>query len=142
MYAGRNLIEGGSMIRRRQIAWGVALLVLVASPALSFGQALADRVPSDAIIYVGWRGADSLVPGDPNSNLKAVLDQSQIRQFIDDFLPKLLDRLGRENPQAGEAVGVFKAIGGPMWRHPSAFFFAGVDLSNPNVPVPHFGLIS
>jgi len=29
-----------------------------------------------------------------------------------------------------------------MWRHPSAFFFAGVDLNNPDHPTPHLGLLS
>ncbi len=131
------------MIRRRISPWQIlALVALVAWPSVSFGQALADRVPSDAIIYVGWRGADSLGPGYPNSNLKAVLDQSQIPQFIEEFLPKLADRLAQENPQATEPLNIVKTIAGPMWRHPSAFFFAGIDLTNPQLPVPHLGLIS
>lgn len=119
----------------------IAALMIAGLPTMAFGQALADHVPADAIIYVGWRGENSLGPGFEGSNFKKVLDQSQIPQFIDEFLPALADRVAKEHPDTAQAIGVFRSVAGPMWRHPSAFFFAGVDFTNPNQPMPHAGLI-
>lgn len=119
----------------------IAALMIAGLPTMAFGQALADHVPADSIIYVGWRGENSLGPGFEGSNFKKVLDQSQIPQFIDEFLPALADRIAKENPDAAQAIGIFRSVAGPMWRHPSAFFFAGVDFTNPNQPMPHAGLL-
>ena len=41
----------------------VCLLAFVAVAMPARGQALADRVPADAIIYIGWQGADELGDG-------------------------------------------------------------------------------
>ena len=117
------------------------LLALLIAPVLASAQPLADHVPSDAIIYVGWRGSADLGPGYAGSNLKALLDDSQMSQFIDEFLPAVLDKLGRENAQAGEIGRIVATIARPSWQHPTAFFFAGIEQPNNGPPVPHLGLI-
>ena len=38
-------------------------------------------------------------------------------------------------------TGLLTAIGGPMWRHPSAIYFGGVDATNPDFPMPKLALI-
>lgn len=118
-----------------------AFLVVVFGCTVVWGQALADRVPPDALIYVGWRGVDDLGPAYPKSNLKAVLDECDIRQFIDQFLPKVLDRIAQENPHAGEIGRITASIAGPTWRNPTAFFFAGVDVNHNGPPMPHLGFL-
>jgi len=40
-----------------------AFLLLILAPAAAFAQALADRVPADAVLYVGWRGSADMGPG-------------------------------------------------------------------------------
>ncbi|HSU67274.1 MAG TPA: H-X9-DG-CTERM domain-containing protein [Tepidisphaeraceae bacterium] len=118
-----------------------ALVALLIAPAVASAQALADRVPADTLIYVGWRGAADLGPGYPQSNLKGFLDQSQIPEFIDKFIPAVLDKAGQLDPQAGEIGKIVAAIGRPTWQHPTAFFFAGVDAPPGKDPVPHLGII-
>ena len=39
------------------------ILSIVFLPAAAFGQALADHVPADAIVYIGWNGSQSMGPG-------------------------------------------------------------------------------
>jgi Protein of unknown function (DUF3352) len=119
-----------------------ALLVIVASPVLALGQALGDRIPAGAIIYVGWNGSESLGPKYKGSNLEAVLADSNIPAVFEEFLPQVFDRIAKENPEAAEPIQIFRAIAGPMWRHPSAFAFIDVDLQNPNGPRPHALLVS
>jgi prepilin-type processing-associated H-X9-DG protein len=119
-----------------------ALFVLLASPVLALGQALSDRVPADAIVYVGWTGSESLGPKYKGSNLESVLAESNIPAVFEQFLPEVFDKVAKENPDAAEPIKIFRTIAGPMWRHPSAFAFLGVDLQNPNGPRPHALLIS
>ncbi|MDB5329816.1 MAG: hypothetical protein JWP03_967 [Phycisphaerales bacterium] len=119
-----------------------ALLVLLASPVFALGQALSDRVPADAIVYLGWTGSESLGPKYKGSNLESVLAESNIPAVFQQFLPQVFDRIAKEQPDAAEPIKIFRAIAGPMWRHPSAFAFLGVDLQNPNGPRPHALLVS
>src|ERR1700761_1991965 len=92
-----------------------ALLLLTLSPAAAFAQALADRVPADALIYVGWRGSADMGPGYPQSNLKAVMDETQIQDFIDRFLPEVIDKASQMNPEAGQVGQMVAAIAQPSW---------------------------
>lgn len=122
--------------------FAVVLAVLVA-PVIALAQArpLADRVPADAMIYVGWRGSADPGPGYPQSNLKAVLDDSNVPDFVDRFLPELVDKLGQFEPQAGQIGQMLAAIAKPSWRHPTAFFFSGIELGPGRDPIPHLGII-
>ncbi len=78
-------------------------------------------------------------PAFAQSRMKAMLDSSNIPQLINDFFPRLMDRIGQEDRQAAAFLAIFKAIGGPVWRHPTAIYFRGVDLANQ--PVPKAALI-
>jgi hypothetical protein len=98
-------------------------------------------VPQDAIVYVGWAGSESMGPGFDGSHLKAVLDASQLRQVIDEALPRLLERAGGAGERAGAMAGMLTAIGGPMWRHPTAIYLGGMDLANPDMPMPKFAVL-
>jgi len=118
-----------------------AVLAILFAPVMVFGQALADHVPGDAMVYVGWRGVADLGPGYPASNLKAVLDDSDIRQFIDEFLPAVIDRIGHENQDAAGPLKILATIAKPSWQRPTAFFFAGIDLPQGGPPVPHLGVL-
>jgi len=113
---------------------------LLLAPAIGSAQALADRVPADAMIYFGWRGADDLGPGYDQSNLKAVLADSNIPQFINDFLPALMDKVGQMNPEAGAVTPIVAAIAKPTWHHPTALFF-GLAKGPNGQPTPHGGVI-
>ena len=118
-----------------------AFLLLILTPAAAFAQALADRVPADAVLYVGWRGSSDMGPGYSQSNLKAVLDECDFRAFVDDFLPKVIDRFGKENADADQIAHIVSAIAKPTWQRPTAFFFSGIAMPPGQSPVPHLGMI-
>ena len=118
-----------------------AVIVILLAPVVCFGQALADRVPSDAIVYLGWQGSEHLGPGYDNSNLKGFLDDSQFRQLVNEFLPRLVKKLAQMDPNAAQVGDIVSAIGQPVWKHPTAIFFSGVDFNGPNDVVPHMGLL-
>jgi prepilin-type processing-associated H-X9-DG protein len=124
------------MRRRPIVIFALVAVVVGLSPIPARAQPLADRVPADAVLYVGWRGARAIT-ADGNFNdthLKGVLDASNIPQLFNDFLPKLVERVAREDADAGEVLRLVQAVGAPTWRHPSAVYFGGVDLTIPELP--------
>ncbi len=100
---------------------------------------LADRVPSDALLYVGWAGSDGC-PGYDASHLKAVVGSSSIPQLFTSFVPQLVRRVGRMNGQAGEVLDRLVAAGSPVWHHPTAFYLGGIDYSGPR-PMPRVAIL-
>src|SRR5688572_2707536 len=113
---------------------------LVQSPR-AVAQPLADRIPGDALVYVGWAGAENMGPGYEQSRLKAVLDASSFPQLVNESLPKFFQKLGATNQEAAEFTSIFSAIGGPIWKRPTAIYFGGLDMTNPNQPMPKFAVI-
>lgn len=111
-----------------------AFFVLLAGPRVQ-AQPLADRVPADAVIYLGWAGSQHMGPGYEQSHLKAVLDASAIQQLIDESIPRLLEKIGHGDRGVAEITAMVSQIGGAMWRHPTAVYFGGIDMpGNPQQP--------
>src|SRR5436305_1846156 len=103
---------------------GVAIVLLLCPlwAMAATSAPLADRGPGDALVYLGWTGSDSLGPAYEGSHLKAVLDASSFPQLFQTFLPQLIERVSPQNSQAAQVIQLVSAVGGPMWRHPSAFY--------------------
>src|SRR5438270_5567307 len=74
------------------------LLLLLGQRADAAG--LKDRVPADALVYVGWAGSDHLGTAFEESHLKAVLEASQIPQLFRTFLDKAIAGLLPNQPEA------------------------------------------
>lgn len=120
-------------MRLRSIALCV---VLSLAPAATFAQPLADRLPADTIVYLGWRGADSLGPQYDGSHLKAVLEASNVPELMDEFLPKLVEQFGKSDPNAQKVLAAASA-NGLMWRKPCAIAFTGLAANDDGgKPVP------
>lgn len=119
---------------------GIVSAVIVFAVGVAGAQPLADRIPQDAIIYIGWAGADTL--GEPyrGSNLRPIIEQSRIRELFTDFAPRAVRKLVEAEPEAEEPMRLLMTFGGTMWRYPTAMF-AGIDLSNPEEPMPKIGIL-
>src|SRR5258706_5229639 len=115
------------------------ILTLFSLPARA--QPLADRLPQDAVAYIGWSGSESMGPGYAGSHLKAVIDASNLAQLASESIPRLLERIGKDDEDAAHVTAMILAIGGPMWRHASALYFGGVDVTNPDFPMPKLALL-
>ena len=109
----------------------VIMLSLILSPFV-VAQPLADRVPADAVAYVGWQGSEALGEAYGKSRLKEVLAESNLAQFFEEFLPRLAERFEKEEgdeeaKDAARTIRVVTSLASPMWRKPAAVYFAGVD---------------
>jgi prepilin-type processing-associated H-X9-DG protein len=121
------------------------MLALVSMAALLAGRAgaqpLADHVPQDAVVYVGWAGAEHLGPEYEQSNLKAFLDASNVRELVNESLPRLIENLGHQDEDSTAMLSFLSAVGKPMWKHPSAIYFGGFDVANPDFPMPKLAFL-
>src|SRR5437879_5428380 len=115
----------------RKCTFLVAVFIILIPAVVASAQPLADRVPADALLYVGWAGSTKLGPAYEQSHLKAIADSSDIHKLFTETFPRLAQRAGASNAQAGEMISLFSAIGGRVWRHPTALYFGGVDFTNP-----------
>jgi hypothetical protein len=105
----------------------IAILAALLFPLLAAAQPLADRVPENAILYVGWQGSQTLGPAYDQSRLKDLLNSTDVPRLFQEFLPGLVRRVEAEDPDAAQAMKTILAIGAPLWRHPTAIYFAGID---------------
>ena len=110
-----------------------AILALV--PATLRAQALADRVPADAVLYVGWAGGASQADAYGQSNLKTVIAASGLPETAKTVVPQLLDKLAASDPEQADALRLIYSVAETSWGHPSAFIFEGVDFRQDG-PVP------
>ncbi|HSI33953.1 MAG TPA: hypothetical protein VK986_10240 [Tepidisphaeraceae bacterium] len=107
-------------------------------------QPLADRVPADAILYVGWAGADA-VPGYAQSRLKAVLDQSTLQAVLRELPARVIARAGQAgapaiaNPHLKKLIDTLVAVGDVAWRRPAALYVGPVNLAE-RLPIPRLAL--
>ena len=104
-------------------------------PLSVLAQPLADRLPPDALVYVGWAGADALSPQYRDSHLKAVLDAGNTPKLVDEFLPRVVDMVARFQPDARQAFEGFAATG-HLWRKPWAAATYGIELGPDGQPRP------
>jgi len=114
----------------------LVLWMLLLLPAVAAAQPLADRLPEDALIYIGWRGSQDLGPGYAQSHLKAVLDDSGLPRLFDEFLPRLMQMAGGQDAEARQAMAMLATLGPAAWKYPCAFYFGGVSAPTEQSPVP------
>jgi prepilin-type processing-associated H-X9-DG protein len=104
-------------------------------------QPLADRIPSDAIVYAGWAGTEEMGPGYDGSHLKAMIDASEIQRVIDEVIPTIIERIAEKEPGAKEPATVARDALAPIWRHPTAVYIGPVDMTGPGEPQPSIAII-
>ena len=119
---------------------GVLIMLQVLATSAQ-AQPLADRVPENALVYVGWRGIDSMGPGYDGSHFKAVLEACEPGGFFDQFVPSLIERIAKEDAESAEQVQLVADIGRLAWRYPTAFCFGRVIMVDPANPVPQLGFV-
>ncbi len=85
------------------------------------GQPLVDKVPGDAVVYVGWRGVDDPDVGFTETHFGALCEMMQVGETVE----QLLDAIDRADPgdeQATLVTGLIRTIGRASWRLPTAVY--------------------
>ena len=119
------------MNRLRNLTLVVFALTLTLA-AVARGQAvggapLAERMPADPVLYVGWAGSENVEKLYDGTHAQAVLAASNFDDVFNRFVPALLDKLAEQDPQAREVVSGVKSLGPILWMHPTGLAFGGFD---------------
>jgi hypothetical protein len=114
------------------------LLAVVAAPLSVFAQALADRIPDDAIAYIGWRGTEAM-PEYGTSRLKGIIDAADLpKQMAAAVNAGLARQTDAKRAAAGKAfVSLFESV----IKHPGSLYFGGMDFTVPEKPVPSMAIL-
>ncbi len=114
------------------------VLLILACPWTSFAQPLTDRVPAEALIYIGWQGSDNMPASYEQTHAKALLDQTNLPKVFNEMIPALVRRAGQQDQQLGEMLKMVFGINGPLWRHSTALYTSRIDFQ---APAPRLALI-
>src|ERR1700733_13187260 len=115
--------------------WWIIFIAALGT-ASAFAQPLAEKVPADAIVYLGWRGSEKAPTQYDDSHLKAILDNSKIREAFSQLLPQVMDKIFAKQPAAKQRAQTCEALATQMFKHPTAIYFAGLNQANPQQPMP------
>jgi prepilin-type processing-associated H-X9-DG protein len=117
------------------------LLLVLASSADLYAQPLADRLPGDTVIYAGWRGSGDLGPAYAESHARALVDESNLPELFDQFVPAAIARLGRDDAEAARLLELARSAAAVMWRHPTAVAFRGIETDDRGAVLPRIALL-
>jgi hypothetical protein len=110
----------------------LAVLVLTLTATHAHAQPLADHVPADAVLYVGWRGADDPDAGYAGSNLQTVAEASELPQVLSQTLD-VIKRTNPGDPGAALFADMARTVGFASWSRPTAAYLQQAD--DPQLPV-------
>src|SRR6476619_2100695 len=114
------------------------VLLVLACPWTAFAQPLTDRVPAEALIYIGWQGSENMPANFDQTHAKALLDQTNLPKVFNEMIPALVRRAGQQDQQLGEILKMVFGINGPLWRHSTALYTSRIDFQ---APAPRVALI-
>lgn len=102
-----------------------AFLALLLLPVSLFAQTLAERVPADAALYVGWKGSDSLGAPYDQSHLKAILDGTNLSILGSDAFGRSVGNLvARQNQRLGRQLPALLSAGKDVLHYPTALYLS------------------
>lgn len=105
---------------KRAWQWAMAAVVLMCLVGGAMGQPLADRVPAGAIVYVGWAGSSELGGEYEQSHLKALMDDSGLRELFGTAIGNAIEKA--PEAEAREALGLIREVAGVVFKHPTALY--------------------
>ena len=97
------------------------LMVILLVPAALKAQVLADKVPANALVYVGFKGSNALAAEYGRSHLKGMLDATDLDTLVSsDFARSVATLVRRENPEMARQIVPMFAAARQMWQYPTA----------------------
>lgn len=113
------------------------MLAVLMLPVLANAQPMIDRVPGDAMVYVGWRGADDMGEDYEGSHLQGVVELTGLMEA----LPQLTDALRTfAEEEAGQDEAELVNAGAMMWEKAwtggAAMYILPPLPANPDEPGP------
>jgi len=120
----------------------LVLAMLCALPAAA--QPVTERLPGDALLYVGWYGSTKRGADYNTSRLRALLDDSDLELYVQKVVPEVLKNLAEQQPHDAEMVAVIVTTLQRLYRYPTALYFGGMGApaGEGQPPMPKIAIVS
>ena len=97
-------------VRRVFVAFVAVLAATLAAPAWASQQdrsaaPMADRLPEDVVLYIGWVGSDRIAELWDGTHTQALVQASNFEDFFARYVPEVLDKVAEMHPEAAQPVG-------------------------------------
>ena len=129
------------LLRRSFVAFVAIVALTLATPAWAnqqdrgAGAPMADRLPEDVILYVGWVGSDRIAELWDGTHTQALVQASNFEDFFTRYIPEALDKVAEKEPDAAQAIGLAKELLPLFIKRPSAFALGGMNFAG-GPPMP------
>jgi hypothetical protein len=110
----------------------LAVLFLTVTAIHATAQPLAEWVPADAVVYIGWRGVDDPDLGYAGSNLQSLGNATDLAGALAQTLD-VIERANAGDEWAGLVVELIRSIGTASWHNPTAVYLQ--PSPDPDMPV-------
>ena len=106
-------------MRRTMRAMAFLLAVVVLLPATALAQPMAELTPEDAILYLGWRGAEDMGDDFEGSHLQGVLEETGLVEALraagheTEIIPAFSDLAGHAGAVVRHPSGVIEGASDP-----------------------------
>lgn len=115
----------------RSVCFIAVALVCGLASAVS-AQPLADRIPADAIVYIGWQGTEGTGQAYEQSHMRALLQASRMSELLTKVLPQAAEMFADDPDDGGQLIfrefaRMTSDVAGPMWNRPWAITFHGIE---------------
>jgi prepilin-type processing-associated H-X9-DG protein len=128
---------------KRMIALLIGIVVALQSTLMASAP-LADVVPEDGLVYVGWAGASTLREPYAKSNLAVVLKESRFAELFTTYADAVQEKMGASRDgdlnQAAMIMSVVRSVLADAWEYPTAFYLRAPDWESAN-PMPRAAVI-
>ncbi len=116
------------------------LFALVMAAECRAGYPLADKVPGDAVLYIGWAGAGSQSAAYAASDMSAFVSHSNLPALAQQYLPQVWERLAG-GPIDNKDIVHLQKIFPKLWQYPTAIYVAHLSIKSNGEPDGDDGLI-
>lgn len=106
----------------KQIAFVLTLLSLLI-PSARAQEAALPAAPSDALVYLSFKGTSHLGPAYDTSHLKAVADASNFSGLYHELMPQLLKKAMDQNPESAQTLANSLTAFDILSRHGFSLYF-------------------
>lgn len=120
----------------------VALAMTMLGAGVAAAQPMAEMVPSEAVVYAGWRGGRELPARAKGTKFEAVLSATNMPERVKDAFKHGVALGLKDRPKATQMADLVGALGEAAWEHPFAFYVApDASMAQAGLDIVEFGYV-
>lgn len=119
------------------LSFGLPVFLAIGSVLPLPAQGPVDLIPSDALIGIGWSGADSLEAAALQTSLGQIIAEPRVQEMLDALIPsiEMVVQKKLHDPEQREGILFLREVLAEIWSHPLAISLTGIGFAD-GKPIP------